>query len=56
MHDSNPYIHDFKIDGQILYIKKYEGNSINQLLTWTNAWEPEIVFFNQCLIQVNFWK
>ena len=49
MHDSNPYIHDFTIDGQILYIKKYEGNSINQLLTWTNAWEPEIVFFQSML-------
>ena len=49
IHDSNPYIHDFTIDGQILYIKKYEGNSINQLLTWTNAWEPEIVFFQSML-------
>tara|TARA_B100001741_G_C16550023_1_gene598803 strand:+ start:1280 stop:2011 length:732 start_codon:yes stop_codon:yes gene_type:complete len=49
MHDSNPYIHDFTIDGQIIYIKKYEENSINQILTWTNAWEPEIVFFQSML-------
>ena len=49
MHDSNPYIHDFTIDGQIIYIKKYQENSINQILTWTNAWEPEIVFFQSML-------
>ena len=49
MHDSNPYIHDFTIDGQIIYVKKYEENSINQILTWTNAWEPEIVFFQSML-------
>lgn len=49
MHDSNPFIHDFTIDGKILYIKKYEGNSINQVLTWTNAWEPEIIFFQSML-------
>tara|TARA_B100000530_G_scaffold294137_1_gene211928 strand:+ start:1979 stop:2710 length:732 start_codon:yes stop_codon:yes gene_type:complete len=48
-HSTNPYVHVFNIDGEISYVKKYNDESILNILGSWNAWEPEKVFFESML-------
>ena len=48
IHSEKPYMHSIVVDGKIEYIKKYENENYNVFI-WTNAWEPEDVFFQSML-------
>tara|TARA_B100000579_G_scaffold251873_1_gene207219 strand:- start:183 stop:911 length:729 start_codon:yes stop_codon:yes gene_type:complete len=48
IHSEKPYMHSIVVDGKIEYIKKYENENYNVFI-WTNAWEPENVFFQSML-------
>ena len=48
-HSDNPYVHFFNIDGNISYVKKYNNESLLNILGSWNAWEPEKVFFESML-------
>ena len=48
IHSDKPYMHSITEDGEIEYIKKYENENYN-IFIWTNAWEPEDVFFQSML-------
>ena len=47
IHNNNPFIHTFNIEGEIEYYKKYDDNF--SILSYWNAWEPEKVFFESML-------
>ena len=47
IHNNNPFIHTFNIEGEIEYFKKYDDNF--SILSYWNAWEPEKVFFESML-------
>lgn len=48
IHSDKPYMHSITEDGKVEYIKKYENENYN-IFIWTNAWEPEDVFFQSML-------
>ncbi len=48
IHSDKPYMHSITENGRIEYIKKYENENYN-IFIWTNAWEPEDVFFQSML-------
>jgi len=48
IHSDKPYMHSITEDGEVEYIKKYENENYN-IFIWTNAWEPEDVFFQSML-------
>ena len=48
IHSEKPYMHSILVDGKIEYIKKYKNENYNVFI-WTNAWEPEDVFFQSML-------
>ena len=48
IHSDKPYMHSITEDVKVKYIKKYENENYNVLI-WTNAWEPEDVFFQYML-------
>tara|TARA_A100001015_G_C14841502_1_gene652666 strand:- start:110 stop:832 length:723 start_codon:yes stop_codon:yes gene_type:complete len=48
IHSDKPYMHSITEDGRVEYIKKYENENYN-IFIWTNAWEPEDVFFQSML-------
>ena len=48
IHSDKPYMHSITGDGKIEYLKKYENENYNVFI-WTNAWEPEDVFFQSML-------
>ena len=52
IHSEKPYMHSIVVDGKIEYIKKFDIENYNVFI-WTNAWEPEDVFFNLCCFQGN---
>ena len=47
IHNNNPFIHTFNIEGEIEYFKKYDDNY--GVLSYWLAWEPERVFFESML-------
>ena len=48
IHSDKPYMHSIVGDGNIEYLRKYENENYNVFI-WTNAWEPEDVFFQSML-------
>ncbi len=48
IHSDKPYMHSITEDGTVEYIKEYENENYN-IFIWTNAWEPEDVFFQSML-------
>ncbi len=48
IHSDRPYMHSIVGDGNIEYLRKYENENYNVFI-WTNAWEPEDVFFQSML-------
>ena len=45
-HDNNPFFHNFDINGEIIYVKKYdEDSSIMSMFRGFLAWEPADIFF-----------
>ena len=48
IHSEKPYMHSIVVDGKIEYIKRYDIENYNVFI-WTNAWEPEDVFFQSML-------
>ena len=48
IHSDKPYMHSITEDGKVEYIKKYKNENYN-IFIWTNAWEPEDVFFQSML-------
>ena len=48
-HSDNPFLHNFNIDGNIKYVKKYDENSGLFLNSSWLAWEPERIFFQSML-------
>ena len=48
IHSENPYIHSIIENGKIEYKKQY-SNEDYRVFVWTNAWEPENVFFQSML-------
>ena len=47
IHNNNPFIHTFNIEGEIEYFKKYDDNY--GVLSYWLAWEQERVFFESML-------
>ena len=48
IHSDKPYMHSIVGDGNIKYLRNYENENYNVFI-WTNAWEPEDVFFQSML-------
>ena len=48
IHSDKPYMHSIVGNGNIEYLRKYENENYNVFI-WTNAWEPEDVFFQSML-------
>ena len=48
IHSDKPYMHSIVGDGNIEYLRKHENENYNVFI-WTNAWEPEDVFFQSML-------
>ena len=49
-HDNNPFFHNFDINGEIIYVKKYdEDSSIMWMFRGFLAWEPADIFFKSML-------
>ena len=48
IHSDNPYIHSIIENGKIEYQKQYSDDDF-RVFVWTNAWEPENVFFQSML-------
>tara|TARA_B100001250_G_C19802544_1_gene791768 strand:- start:1821 stop:2549 length:729 start_codon:yes stop_codon:yes gene_type:complete len=48
IHSDKPYMHSIIGDGKVEYLKAYENENYNVFI-WTNAWEPEDVFFQSML-------
>ena len=48
IHSDNPYIHSIIENGKIEYQKQYSDDDY-RVFVWTNAWEPENVFFQSML-------
>ena len=49
IHDNNPFIHRFSQENEVLYIKKYSDFNDKNYFYWSNAWEPDNIFFKSLL-------
>ena len=49
MHDKNPFLYEYDVDGKIVYQTKYELFHIKNFIGFWNAWEPNTVFFRSML-------
>ena len=49
MHDKNPFLYEYDVDGKIIYTTKYEPYHIGWFIGFWNAWEPNTVFFRSML-------
>ena len=45
IHNNNPFLHGFDINGKIKYIKQYSDGEITSFFYAWLAWEPENIFF-----------
>ena len=45
IHDNNPFIHRFSENNQVEYSKKHSSFTDKNFFYWTNAWEPDNIFF-----------
>ena len=49
IHNNNPFLHSFDIDGKIKYIKQYDDRDLLVFFYAWLAWEPENIFFQSML-------
>ena len=49
MHDKNPFLYEYDVDGKITYTTQYESFHILWFIGFWNAWEPNTVFFRSML-------
>jgi len=49
IHDNNPFVHSFSVDNEIVYDKTYSDFNDKKYFMWTNAWEPDNIFFTSLL-------
>jgi hypothetical protein len=49
VHDNNPFVHRFSSENKVIYIKKYYSFIDRNFFLWSNAWEPDNIFFKSLL-------
>ena len=49
IHDNSPFIHRFSKKNKVVYVREHSDFTDKKYFYWTNAWEPDDVFFTSLL-------
>lgn len=49
IHDNSPFVHRFSEKNKVVYVREHSDFTDKKYFYWTNAWEPDDVFFTSLL-------